>query len=112
NQGTPPGTTLRSDPAVVTYRDAAGNQRIYAFARGDNGRLYVNFWDGAQWRWADQGKPSSTTVAGTADVITYPVGTGHPIDAFLRGSNNRLYVNFWDPAPPQWYWANQDTPVG
>ena len=41
---------------VITYNEA-NNQRIHAFVRGANGRLHVNFWDGSQWHWADQGMP-------------------------------------------------------
>ena len=42
-------------PADITYVDGAGNQRIYVFAVGSNGHLEVNYWDGFNWNWADQG---------------------------------------------------------
>ena len=38
--------------------DEGGKQRIYAFFfDGENKRLYVNYWNGVQWEWADQGTP-------------------------------------------------------
>jgi hypothetical protein len=108
NQGTPSGTDLNSDPAVVTYRDAAGNQRIYAFVRGSNGDLCVNFWDGARWYWGDQGRPTDTTVAGAPEVVTYLDAAGQQrIYAFVRGGDGHLYVNFWNGA--RWYWGDQST---
>jgi hypothetical protein len=56
DQGVPPGTTMIDAPGVFTYLDAA-KQRIYCFVRGANYHLNVNYWDGAAWRWADQGVP-------------------------------------------------------
>src|SRR5208337_4864839 len=44
DQGTPAGTTLTGNPGVITYVQG-GTQRIYAFDRGANGHLYVNYWD-------------------------------------------------------------------
>src|SRR5262249_8370178 len=55
DQGLAPGNVRVSDPAAITYVDAAGNRRIYVFASGDNGHLVVNYWDGLSWNWADQG---------------------------------------------------------
>jgi len=40
-------------PGVITYPEA-GKQRIYAFVTSEDGHLYVNFWDGVQWKWANQ----------------------------------------------------------
>jgi hypothetical protein len=44
-------------PGVITYLEAA-RQQIYCFVRGANSHLNVNYWDGAAWRWADQGLPT------------------------------------------------------
>lgn len=41
---------------VITYEEA-NKQRIYAFITGNNNYLYVNYWNGSQWQWADQGTP-------------------------------------------------------
>jgi hypothetical protein len=52
----PPDTrVLPNAPGVITYLEA-GRQRIYAFVRGLDGHLHVNYWDGSAWQWADQGQ--------------------------------------------------------
>ena len=57
------GTTVSDAPGVITFLEG-GEQRIYAFVRGANGHLAVNYWAGGSWHWADQGVPPGTTVWG------------------------------------------------
>ena len=93
---------------VITYEEA-NKQRIYAFIMGNNNHLHVNYWNGSQWQWADQGTPPGTTMADAPGVITYREGTQpQRIYAFVRGANNHLYVNYWNGS--QWQWADQGTP--
>jgi hypothetical protein len=47
---------LTGTGSVITYNQN-GTQLIYAFANASNGHLYVNYWDGSKWHWADQEKP-------------------------------------------------------
>jgi hypothetical protein len=111
DQGTPPGAMMgQRAPGVITYLEE-GTQRIHAFVRGTNGRLYVNYWNGSQWQWADQGTPLDTTMGqGAPGVITYLQEGTQRIHAFVRGANSRLYVNYWNGS--QWQWANQRKPLG
>jgi hypothetical protein len=45
NQGTPPGTGVSSGVGVVTVMDAPNAaQRPYAFVRGSDGNLWMNWW--------------------------------------------------------------------
>ncbi len=110
NQGKPFGVNLSGNPSVITYEDMNGRQRIYAFIQGENGQLYVNFWDGFQWRWANQGKPSNTRVSHfPMSAITYQdVNLKNKIYVFMRGDDGSLYVNYWDGF--RWGWANQGRP--
>jgi hypothetical protein len=55
DQGLPAGTTALYYPNSITYVDAAGNRRIYAFADANTDHLVVNYWNGFDWAWADQG---------------------------------------------------------
>ena len=114
DQGTPPGTKVQGGPAVITYRDGAGKQRIYVFVTGSDGHLHVNYWDGTHWKWADQGMPPGTSVGegwGGAAAVTYLDATGKQrIYVFVEGDNKRIYLNYWDGA--QWNWADQGTPSG
>jgi hypothetical protein len=115
DQGTPPSTKVRGAPGVITYLDEAGKQRIYAFVRGQNGHLYVNYWNGTQWKWADQGTPPGTTTGDllgleAPGVITYLKATNQRIYAFVQGENGHLYVNYWNGT--QWKWADQSPATG
>ncbi len=109
DQGAPPGSRAVDQPSAVTYT-AAGPRHIYAFVRGANGRLFVNWWNGSAWQWADQGSPPGTTAASAPSVITYLEGTRQRIYAFVRGANGRLFVNWWNGSV--WQWADQGAPSG
>jgi hypothetical protein len=99
------GPSVRTRPAVITYRDGVGAQRLYAFAWGRNGHLHVNYWDGSQWRWADQGQPSNAMpVGGPPTAITY-LDSVQRMYVFVRGTGGALHVNYWNGS--QWQWANQ-----
>jgi hypothetical protein len=50
--------------------DPNAPQRPYAFVIGSDGQLWVNWWDGAAWHWADQGTPSSASIAASVGVLT------------------------------------------
>jgi hypothetical protein len=108
--GMPPGTTVASAAGATFYAiyGQGGTTRIYAFVQGANGHLYVEYWDGAQWNWADQGTPAQASVVGRPAVIVSPFHGFARLYAFVRGSDGHLYVNFWDGA--QWNWADQGVP--
>ena len=113
DQGMPPGTAVDNDPAVVTYKEGTQPRRVYAFVRGRDQRLYVNFWDGTRWLWADQGTPPGTTMADSTPAAVTFKDPNQPqrIYAFVAGQNGHLYVNYWDGV--RWHWADQGTaPVG
>jgi hypothetical protein len=115
DQGTPPGKTI--DPTAIgtlTVRDNPNAQtRPYAFVRTTDGHLWVNWWDGAAWHWADQGTPPGKTVPagpiGTLTVQDNPTAQTRP-HTFVRASDGHLWVNWWDGAA--WHWADQGTPPG
>src|SRR5262249_8149271 len=92
-----------------------GQQRIYVFATADNGHLVVNYWDGGQWQWADQGLPAGVAWLGSLSAITYRdcqqcLGGGQQrIYVFCTSdASDHLVVNYWDGA--QWHWADQGVP--
>jgi hypothetical protein len=109
DQGVPPGTMVTDVPAVITYLQA-GLQRIYAFVKGANGHLSVNYYDGFAWHWADQGVPPGTTVADVPGIITYLQAGKQLIYAFIRCTNGHLGVNYYDGSA--WHWADQGVPPG
>ncbi len=112
NQGKPNGVDLTGNPSAITYKDQSGRQRIYVFVPGENGRLYVNYWDGFRWRWADQGRPGSISVSHfPISAITYEDQNRiDKIYTFVVGRDGNMYVNYWDGF--RWNWANQGRPSG
>lgn len=111
--GAPPGTTVSkaySTPGVITYREGTKPQQIYVFVTGENGQLYMNFWDGGpNWKWEPRGTPLGTKLGSAPGVITYQKETQpHRIYAFTRGANGYLYVNFWKGGATKWEWADQN----
>jgi hypothetical protein len=111
DQGTPPGGQRVVSPEAITYLDNQGAQRIYVFTVGANdGHLYIYFWDGNRWAWADQGTPPGGQRVVSPEAITYLDNQGaQRIYVFTVGANDgHLYIYFWD--GNQWAWADQDTP--
>jgi len=105
-----PATAQVDQPASVTYWDSAGHQDIFNFAVKNNSpnHLYVNYWDGSGWHWADQGLPSGIAALPfqRPAAITYSNPNGRQvIFAFVVGPNGHLYVNYWDGF--RWNWADQ-----
>jgi hypothetical protein len=113
NQGTP-GVGLAGDPALVAFkRDTPrpGTDWLFAFVRGSDGHLYQNFWDGSEWTWYDQGTPG-VDLAGDPALVAFKRDTPQPgtdwLFAFVRGSDDHLYQNYWDGS--QWQWYDQGRP--
>jgi hypothetical protein len=107
NQGIPPGASSVSDVHIITFKDK-DIIKIYAFVKGIDGNLHVNYWDGSIWHWANQGKPAGTDVSIPLGVITYRENDRQRIYAFVRGNNGHLHVNYWDGL--KWHWADQGVP--
>jgi hypothetical protein len=114
DHGDPPGTAAITAPrGGATVRDTLQTpERIYVFVQGSDGKLWVNWWDGAQWNWTNQGKPPSAAIGGptgTIRLLDPLVNTERPY-TFVRGSDGNLWINWWSGS--QWSWANQGKPAG
>ncbi|MGH3940953.1 MAG: hypothetical protein ACRDTG_20410 [Pseudonocardiaceae bacterium] len=113
DQGAPPGTTMSNAPSAISLRSGPwlAPEFIYAFIGGTNGHLFVNYWEGVMWKWADLGVPPGTTMSGTPAAITYPDSpkTQH-ICAFVQGANGHQFLNYWDGVA--WKWVDQGWPPG
>ena len=110
DQGPPGGVTVATRPNVIASVQVYGGQRemLHAFVGGNDGHLYVNYWDGAQWNWNDQGTPANATVGTAPAVTTFRHEGTDRMYVFVGGNNGHLYVNYWDGA--QWNWRHQGTP--
>ena len=87
DQGTPPGHVVEPGAiGTVSYQD-----RPYAFVRGNDGHLWVNWFDGSAWHWSDQGTPPGHDVQpGAIGTVSYQ---DRPY-AFVRDGED-LWVNWW-----------------
>src|SRR5438093_553303 len=100
--------------SVITFQEA-GLQKIFAFTLGLDTHLYVNYWDGAQWQWADQGLTKIVFAGGNNSgptVITYqdPRTLQRLIYAFISDvADRKVYANYWDGT--QWQWIDLGGPA-
>src|SRR5260370_968888 len=98
DQGVPVGTGISSTVGVLSVMDSpTAPQRPYAFVLGNDGDLWVNWWDGSRWHWADQGVPAGTGISSTVGVLSVmdsPTAPQRPY-AFVLGNDGDLWVNWW-----------------
>jgi hypothetical protein len=105
DQGKPPGTQVgSSEVSSVSYQSASDKRWIHVFVTGEDHKLYMNFWDGSQWKWADYGKPPTALLMGNPTALTFrDPATGKPqIYVFVPGSDQNLYVNYGDVSNRKW----------
>jgi hypothetical protein len=102
---------------VITY--FAGKRRIYAFCREalyqvppPLQHVYLRYWDGTEWKWADLGKPPGldSTDSSIPEAITYRKAGTQRIACFVVGEDGHLYRNSWNGT--QWKWVDQGHPAG
>ena len=108
DQGIPPGTTKVTEVAATTFKSGS-QQRIYAFVKGDDSKLHVNYWNGSSWSWASRGNPPGTTVGILAGAVTYqaPGTNTRWIHVFVWGADKHLYANYWNGT--EWKWTDHGT---
>lgn len=111
---------MQETPAVVTYRHD-GTDRIYAFVKGCNDHLDVNFWDGVdQWLWARQGVPTlDARLANASSALTSWQFNGieqQHLHVFVRTQDGRLAEQIWNPTNAHplgvgWHWQDHGLPA-
>jgi hypothetical protein len=97
-------------PSTITYTTATGNHVIYSFVQGVNHHLFVNYWDGGSWHWADQGPPPDANAVNDPSAVTIYHGGTQLIYAFATADNGHLVANYWDGS--SWKWTDQYLPPG
>lgn len=110
DHGLPPGSSgIYPTIQATTYFDRQiRKQRTYVFAVA-NQKLFVRYFNGSSWAWANQGKPSAN-VSGMVGVASYRYVLKDRIYALVRGSNSHVYVNYWDGS--SWQWQDAGIPPG
>ena len=75
---------------AITYPRLLGPQRIYVFGTAGNGHLFVHYWDGFNWYWADQQLPVGASVVYNPTAITYANGPQQALYVFATADNGHL----------------------
>jgi hypothetical protein len=105
-------------PGVVSFLHD-GSRRLYTFLPAEDSHLWVHVWRGREPRlrnpdagaWHDLGAPNGVAINGAASVVTCPHNGPEQMYAFVRGSDRRLYVRFWDAANSVWVWRDLGQPA-
>lgn len=107
-----PGTGLHWDNLYqyLTWSPWAA-QHAYVFLNGSDGNLWMNWSDGTNWYWTNQGAPQAgVTVTVGVGVITVmdSLDSAQRPYAYAIGSDGQLWLDWWDYT--RWDWASQGTP--
>jgi hypothetical protein len=105
-----PAFAVQSAASAITYVDADGDRRIFAFVRGDSGHLVLNHFNGTSWTWIDHGLPAGATSISGPQAITYVDSAGNRrIYVFAKNSSNKLVLRYFNGF--QWQWVDQGGPA-
>lgn len=98
DQGRPNGMYVESSPSTITYYDRNIEKRlIHSYVIGRDDKLYMNYWDGSQWRWEDLGKPNHTNLVFQPEAISYPLYMKGRVRAvYAVGRDKQLYQYIWN----------------
>lgn len=96
------GITVTGRVGVDSFVDDSSVLRVYAFIIRNNGRIYVNYYDGTGvtgWHWSDQGLMSAQGATASVGVgVTHFRGSGGiNVYASVIGSDNVVYLNWMNP---------------
>jgi hypothetical protein len=104
----PTAALVASEPSVSNYQ-VGSTLHENVFVRGSDGNLYLDYWNGSNWNWANLGNPGSgVQVYGAPKVINYPVGSVIHENVFVRCSDTHLHLDFWDGS--KWTWVDLANP--
>jgi hypothetical protein len=95
--GTPPYSTIASDPTEVVYPPDinSDNRDLYVFVTGANGNVYGVKWYGLDWEWFYY-RPHTTTAVGRPFTYLTPVNGVAYFDVFVRGADGHMEDLVWD----------------
>jgi hypothetical protein len=107
DRGTPNNVSIASAASVVTCPHN-GNDQIYAYVRGSDRHLYVQFWDAMNsvWVWRDLEQPASATVRSEPSAVVCRYPNSDPLYVFIRGSDDHLYMCHMDSGINNWQWKD------
>lgn len=102
DRGRPP-LNARLDPllGVTTYGD-----RPYVFAKGGDGRLWLDWSDGSRWSWTGLGGTGTTPIARGVGAAANADGPA----VFVIGQNGHALANWWTGSA--WQWTDLGEPPG
>ena len=89
--------------AAINYPMSSGPVHENTFMTCQ-GKLHLDYWDGASWRGVDL-QNGGSAIASDPAVSNYQVGSVLHENVYVRGGDGNLYTDTWDPAKWIWTWA-------
>jgi hypothetical protein len=88
---------------------------IYVFALDNKGNIIINWWNGKNWNWGEQGNPGVSLVgrpcpAGFYEYFDPNRPPQERVFAAVRGNDGNLYVKYWNERISAWEWFPLDSP--
>jgi hypothetical protein len=101
------GGEMLDQPAAIDYQVAGGTLHENVFVTGQDGNLYLDFWDGTGWNYVNLGGPGaggdiSPDISPAAINYLTSGGVLHE-HVFVTGNDGNLYADYWDGT--QWAWS-------
>jgi hypothetical protein len=98
----------------VTVSKHDGNDQIYVFVNGGDGKVQLHYWDVKKklWQSGDLGGPAAGIDGSPAAIssVQYPPAREPLLHGFIRGADGHLYEKRWDGT--QWLdWLDHGQPV-
>ena len=84
----------------------AYGDRPYVFTKAGDNRMWVSWYDGRKWAWANHGGTGSTPIGAPVGAASNARGPA----AFVIGGNGHVLADWWTGA--KWQWSDLGAPPG
>jgi hypothetical protein len=85
---------------MIAYPGNLGNP--YAFVTGNDGNLYLNYFDNQNWQWRTQGKPLNGALVTDGPSALVTVQSTVQLQTLVRCADGNLHANVWNGF--NWVW--------
>lgn len=99
NLGSPPssGGLKNANGACGVLSGPAG---IYVFVCGNDGNVWLDFWNGQTWEWLNLGNP----VPGTSETTLLGCSSDGIFGVYVKGGDGNVWCDVWSRV---WAWTSQ-----
>jgi hypothetical protein len=107
-----PAEAVVGRPTAFSFVDTSFDRHLYVFAKGDNGHLVSNHFDGNSWVWMDHGLPAGAASINSPKAVHYVDDAGNRrIYVFAVDNTGQLVVRYHKGAGFNWQWSTQGGPA-